>query len=390
MKIIYVLNDTTLTGGGNKSFLNMLEVVRTRHEALVVCPDGNDITPYLRSRGVPVEVLSYIYDIRPDHSTLKDIVMFVPRLVKRELLNFIASRKLTNIARCFGADLIHTNTSVTDIGYRAARHLGLPHLLHVREYGDKDFGMHIYGLSNRLYAPDAWSVCITADISRHRGLDANPRSEVVYNPILTGEMRYTADKQPYFLYAGRIEPAKGIDDLIQAYIAYAEGVASPLPLKIAGSFESDQRLTVKNRCEAMLAQASLSDSVLWLGQVSDVADLMYRARAIIIPSRFEGFGRVMPEALANGCLPIGRDTGGTHEQFENGLRITGGEIGLRFTTIDDLTRQLTEVADNPPEFYRPFIDRGRDTIARLYTTRSSGEHILRLYDHIINETSSGK
>ena len=38
MKILYVLNSTTLVGGGNKSFLRLLERVRKEHEVKVICP----------------------------------------------------------------------------------------------------------------------------------------------------------------------------------------------------------------------------------------------------------------------------------------------------------------------------------------------------------------
>jgi len=384
MKIIYILNNTTLVGGANKSFMTLLEAVARHHEVMVLCPDSRDIARVISSKGIPVKTLRFIDDIRPDHKSAKDIVLFVPRYIKRKTFNFIASRQLAAIARKFGADIIHTNTSVNDIGFRAARCAGIPHILHVREYGDKDFGIHIYGLSQRLRSPQAYSICITEDIRRHRGVESHPRSSVIYNPVVSGEMRYTSAKLPYILYVGRIDPGKGVADLIRAYILYARENPEPMTLKLAGLYKgAPHRQALKKQCERMIAQASLDDKVEWLGEIDNAPDLMYRARAIVIPSFFEGFGRVMPEAIANGCLPIGRDTAGTKEQFDNGLRLTGGEIGLRFTTIDELVRHLHDVTANPPEFYRSYIERGRDTVGRLYTAQSSTAATLALYDRIM-------
>ena len=64
---------------------------------------------------------------------------------------------------------------------------------------------------------------------------------------------------------------------------------------------------------------------------------MRQAKAIIIPSHNEGFGRCMPEAMFNGCLCIGHDTGGTKEQMDNGTEATGEDIALRYQTEDQLT-----------------------------------------------------
>ena len=45
---------------------------------------------------------------------------------------------------------------------------------------------------------------------------------------------------------------------------------------------------------------------------------MSKALALFVPSSFEGFGFITVEAMFCGCLVIGRNTGGTKEQFDNG------------------------------------------------------------------------
>ena len=66
---------------------------------------------------------------------------------------------------------------------------------------------------------------------------------------------------------------------------------------------------------------------------------------LIVPSIFEGFGFITAEGMANGCVVLGRNTAGTKEQFDNGVKMTGKEIGVRF--IDDnemlqIKRNLSE------------------------------------------------
>jgi len=45
----------------------------------------------------------------------------------------------------------------------------------------------------------------------------------------------------------------------------------------------------------------------------DVYAIMSRATALIVPSHFEGFGRITAEAMFNGCLVAGYNSAGTRE-----------------------------------------------------------------------------
>ena len=70
----------------------------------------------------------------------------------------------------------------------------------------------------------------------------------------------------------------------------------------------------------------------------------------------------MPEALAAGALVIARNTGGLKEQFENGVSLTGKEIGISFSNIDELADILENVADSPKEKYLEMIECGQKCV----------------------------
>jgi len=57
---------------------------------------------------------------------------------------------------------------------------------------------------------------------------------------------------------------------------------------------------------SLVADAKIGNRVHFLGFRDDVSTLMAGASAIIVASRFEGFGFVTAEAMYNGCLVIGR------------------------------------------------------------------------------------
>lgn len=397
MKILYVLSGTPASGGATKSFLLMADAVAAAgHEVAVVVPDEEGVTPELRRRGWTVVSVPYTFCALPTLSLKpRDLLMFFPRMAKSVVLNLRARRKVNRFAREWGADIVHDNTSVTDLGHYAAKAAGCSHVIHVREYGWKDFRLVLPGLSKRMKWPDAWGVSITEDIASLRGPLMNPgRMRVVYNGIVDSDgISYNSKKSPCFLYGGRIEEAKGTGDLIDAYIEYcsrlrdADPEAEPLRLRLAGGAPYPDYLeALKARVEA----AGLTQEVDWLGEIRNLPEEAARAAATVIPSRFEGFGRVMPEVMAAGSLCIARNTGGSAEQMSNGRRLTGQDIALPFMTVGELTDRLMEVdrafrggkAFLPGGEMAEMIARGQSTVGRLYSRRAYGESIVKLYSEI--------
>ena len=77
-------------------------------------------------------------------------------------------------------------------------------------------------------------------------------------------------------------------------------------------------------------------------------------------------------------MVIGRNTGGTKEQFDNGIDLIGKEIGLRFTTIQELSNLLKDVATSDNK-YSELVTRAHDVVMSLYRTDININNILRFY-----------
>lgn len=386
MKILYILHETTRYSGANKSFINLhTSLIANGISSVIICPNKNGIAQDLIDKGCNVIILNYTYNIRPEYKGIYNLCLFLPRLIKRKLINHLASINLRKICYKIKPDIIHSNTSVINIGANAANKLGIPHITHIREYGDKDHQMHIYGISKQLHNKNSYSIAITKDISKHRNLLYNPYSRVIYNGIITeNKIHYNDIKYPYFLYAGRIDQTKGVTDLIDAYIKYSQSTEHILKLKLAGDYSGSREITQQELVKR-LENARIAHLVEWLGERDDIDQLMSHATATIIPSYFEGFGRIMAEAIANGSLVIGRNTAGTKEQFDNGLELTQNEIGIRFTTIDELTKVMIEVSNKDIKNYRDTITHAQDTIRGLYTTEICEKQVYSFYKDILTK-----
>lgn len=395
MNVLYILSGTEDKGGATKSFLAMANsVANAGNKVAVVVPDERGITTILRERGWDVLVVPYMFSTLPYMSwSPRDIIRFFPRLIMSKIINRKARKIVCDFAKKWKPDIVHDNTSVTDLGYYVARQLNIPNVIHIREYGWKDFRRIIPNLHKRLTAPYAYMIAITSALANYRGRGLAPdHVRVIYNGIVKEDMEeYKETKSPYFLYAGRIQPKKGVGDLIEAYIEYANAELSkgrqPLGLKLAGAYTREYSENLRQQ----ISKFGLDDCVEWLGEVDDLHQYYSTVAATIIPSKCEGFGRVMPEASVAGSVCIVRNSGGLAEQLENGRRETGTDIAYAFDTIEDLAHSLAYISrmyekgseyKNGGEFFRK-IHASKEVSKLLYSFKANAMGILDYYSYIL-------
>lgn len=133
----------------------------------------------------------------------------------------------------------------------------------------------------------------------YNGVDARyfsrPRSEV--------ERRRQQEGWParFLLSVGTLEPRKNYVNLLKAYALYRRASASPLPLLIAGGKGWDYEAIFEQ-----VDELGLRDDVHFLGFVpTETLPWLYNAAALFIyPSRYEGFGLPVAEAMACGAPTI--------------------------------------------------------------------------------------
>lgn len=391
MKVLYIASGTNMAGGATKSLITMLLQMKVHGiQFEVVCPDEKGLTQWLRENGIKVHVVHFRHVRLPFFRSLSDKIKWLPRVVHDFWINYRARAGVERIAREFQPDIIHENSSVINVGYHASKAIGVPDVVHIREYGDLDFKMTLPGRSRRLNDRHVFTISITKDICRHLHQDTNPKATQIYDGIVaTSDFRLNEDKKKWFLYAGRIERAKGIDDLLEAYVNYVNSSHTPLPLYVCGGCNHPDFLT---KMKTFTKENGIDSKVVWLGERDDVAEFMAQAVATIIPSKFEGLGRVMPEAMTNGSLCVARYTGGTKEQLDNGLEFTGAPIAISYEETDQLKDILVSISDTlgkeVPSILRKdhlqMIDRSQQSVKEFFSEESFGDKIIDFYNKVID------
>ena len=383
MNVAYILSSAT--GGGFKSFINSLdELMKKGLSPLVVLPMENEIHTLLSSRGIPTIIVKYRYNTYPPCTTMKDKLLFIPRLIARVAVNYYAVCIISKMLSDKNVDIIHTNVSIIGIGHYIAQKLHIPHIYHVREYGDLDFGYKYFPTRKHFIKQlsDDYSIFITKDIHKYFLQDKNRKSSVIYNGIQEKESKLPEKtNNDFFLYLGDVLPAKGTDILVKAYSKYLGMTKKPLPLYIVGRIANNSYAEEIHR---YIQKCNMENKVFFLPKQKDVKALIRNACAIVIPSIKEGFGRCMPEAMFAGCLAIANNSGGSKEQLDNALKLTGQEIALHYESPSELSGLLLQAEKMTKEEKEKYTRQAFFVVNELYSNEENGNNVYAFYKHVLN------
>ncbi len=250
---------------------------------------------------------------------------FSPPLVVRELARTAANaRRVAVLATALRADCIHANGHWSHLeaalGGRLAR---LPVVLHLHELTQP-------GIAGRLRAAavrvaDA-SVAVSNAVADCLPERARSRVTVIHNGVdpvslSPGPARPDVRRElgadpsaPVVLSMGRLDPRKGVDQVIRA-VAQLPGELARTQLAIAGAGSLDPGFAAQLRA---LGAELLGARVRFLGPRHDIAPLLRSADALALASSREGLSLVVLEAQACGTPVVTYPAAGTAELVRDG------------------------------------------------------------------------
>lgn len=143
---------------------------------------------------------------------------------------------------------------------------------------------------------------------------------------------------------GRICRQKGQDLFVAAALALlAQGHGGTFALIGA---EEDAGMAARLR--ALIAAAGMGDRVIFLGHIKDMANVYAALDLLVAPSRWEGFGLMLVEAMAAGCPVIACEAGAIPEVAGGAARLVGveavEELAESIGSLDGATRRSLAAA----------------------------------------------
>ena len=171
---------------------------------------------------------------------------------------------------------------------------------------------------------------------------------------------------------GRIRHQKGTDLFVDAMIELLPQHPEWTAI-ICGRVTAEQ-VAFAEDLKKRIAQAGLSERILFLGEVDDVKPWYRRVSLYVAPSRNEGFGLTPLEAMASGTAVVASDAGAYAEMIvpgETGQVVPAGDgVALREAIrpyMEDVELARRHRAQGPARARAEFsLDREETAIRRVY------------------------
>lgn len=382
MRILYIA-DPGSVGGATQSLIDVVSTMKLNGYDVIVCNSVNDrLNKKLDELGIACISCGHKSVMNPK-SPYK-----WKRPLKYPIEKFLYYKSLEPaIKRIEGSvdmrtiDIIHTNSARNDIGCILHEKYSIPHVVHIREFGEEDFDCCIYRKNYYSYLNshcDRFIAISNAvrDSWVRKGIDKD-KVNVIYNGILINGMQQkeatVSEKLRMVIVGGICEP-KGQKDCIEALHFFAKNDLKNISLDIIGWSDPRYEKELKDLVDAY----KLNEYVNFLGSRNDVHKLLPNYDIGLMCSKSEGFGRVTAEYMFAGLAVIASNTGANPELIEDGV------TGLLYNKSD-----VKELADSILAFYndRSLLNacayNGKNKAEAEYTIEKNVERITTIYKELL-------
>lgn len=259
-----------------------------------------------------------------------------------------SAKDITECIKSWEIDLVYTNTLVTPIGILAAKRASVPHILHIREYGNLDFNLNYVfpnWMTQAILGRSTAIICHSFTVRDHHFGPNFMRVHQIYNGVAT---RYQFDQNLTirnscvpnetfsFSMLSTITLSKGQEAALKAVAALREqGVAARLILAGHGKYE--YLLRVKQLCHDL----AIENQVTFPGFIEDPFPIYYQSDCVLVCSEHEAFSRVALEAMSTALPVIGKKSGGNPEIIEP------GETGFLYDSFEELVACMKAIVQDP-------------------------------------------
>lgn len=390
--ILFITHERKM-GGANHSLVELVKGLQDlgNNVSVVVLYRGCPIDRKLREMGIQTFPCFFGWWQQPKDWPYVFKILF-------RLLHWFQKISVIRLSRYIKkncVDIIHSNSSVIDIGARVAAKTGCKHVWHFREYGEADYRLeYMYGKDTSMsyvYKNSDMIIFISSALyeSYRRFLD-DKKSRIIYDGIVSDktdklESDIPARKEKEskgtvtFLVTGNISPGKNQALVVEAVnvLINQMGIDSHrFQVYFAGATTSlaESKKYLK-KIQSCISQCGLNN-LFFLGYVEDMDCLRSKVDAEIIPSHSEAYGRVTLEAMLYHNLVIASDSGSNPEL------IGKDEHGLLFGNNDanDLAMKMLQAMEGDNVEYK---ERAYEYVRKVHRQEESYRKVQSIYEYLM-------
>jgi len=317
VKIAYIITRAEPVGGAQIHVRDLAVAVRARgHSPTVITSGQGPFVDALRAQNIPTMILRHlVVPIHPLHDVR-------------------ALGEIRDVLKQVGPDLIAAHSSKAGIlGRLAGRSLSIPVVLTAHGWsftpGIPERRATIYRQIERLVGPLTDKIITVSEFDRQLALEARVAKEgrvvTVHNGMPDTTSRGKADpgRAPVRLVmVARFEPQKDHPTLFAA-LAGLRNLPWELDLIGAG--------VQMGQMQSLAGSLGLGERVRFLGQRTDVAELVANAQVSLLVTNWEGFPLSILEAMRAGLPVVASAVGGIGESIrdgETGYLVARGDVDM--------------------------------------------------------------
>jgi glycosyltransferase involved in cell wall biosynthesis len=377
-KILVFAHDASLYGA-SQSLLTLLEGITENRfaELLVLLPHKGKIEDVFILKGINYKVIDFPRCFTWNHSKsffqkLNNIIGY-----NRKVRSILPH--LVNIVDQYKPDMIYSNTSIISIGAVLAKKMRLPHVWHIREFGDLDYNFEY--LPTRKYVikqmrNSAHTIFVSKSLQEHwLGLNTSS-SSVIYNGLVNASILYPAKSFPVngfrFGILGALVPGKGQDIAIKAIASLSKKYPS-VSLYLYGNIVDKDYYKMLTQ---LISELNCGKNVVFVN-FEENQDLIYSNLDVLLNcSVMEGFGRTIIEAMSRDIPVIANASGGPLEI------ICDKKNGLLFNHTAESLITCMETLMNNEKLYNEVSKNGKQESLN-YSITSYVSNVCNVFKNIL-------
>jgi glycosyltransferase involved in cell wall biosynthesis len=317
----------------------------------------------------------------------------VPRIVLTPLLlieSFVFIIRLASLMRNLKVQILHSHMFSANLWGRLASLLAVsPKVITTEHNVNGRFSDLKHSLMNRILLPVSDRIVAVSDAVAETvvNLQRPPAKKlvVIRNGIrmediekyrksnINPQYSHMPGEKPIIVSVGRLVPQKRHDLLLEALRICADNKIK-FSCWIIG--DGPERSNLENRAK----QLNLSDIVFFLGERSDVRELLHYVDMVVNTSDKEGLPISLLEAMAARLPVLAADVGGNREVIqtgETGMLVEPGNIKAIADGILKLL-QNSELAKNISQI-------GYEKVKKYYSIEVVAKEWEKLYEEVLNE-----
>lgn len=377
VRVLHIHTLPVISGSGLNTFLSMKGMDKGLYETALACAPGGKLIPLVRGHGLKVFLFRNL--VQPLHP-VKDALAVV------SLALFMKKNPY---------HIVHTHNSKAGfVGRLSARLAGIPvvvHTVHGFSFHDEERAWRRWLFRNAERLASHWCDALIfisqplVDWALKEKIALKSKMVKIYSGIeldrfkpVTGEERQRlratwglGEQDAVVGIVSKLWEGKGHALLLRAFAEIRKQNARARLVIVGEGY-------LMESLKALVRRMELSDAVIFTGFLDDVPRIIPTFDVAVLPSYFEGMGRVLLEAMAMEKPVVGTSVGGIPDLIEQGLNgylvSPGNERELAAAILKIL---------NDKELAAGMGRAGRKKMTDLFSADTMVRSIERLYRELL-------